>query len=406
MMTIGDRLPNLRHLEAVGAIHAVGSVSAAAATVHLSQPAVTQALRQIESLFGARLFVRTPAGMQPTEAGIAAVLRIGRALEQIRTGIAEARRQRPAREPAASRLLTATQLQALAATVESGGFGAAARALDASRAVLHRAVKEAERSLETPLFERTSHGVRPTRAAELLVRRIRLAQREIEQAHAELAALGGGDRGRTVIGAMPLARSSLVPATVLEFAARHPRHTVAILDGPYENMLDALRRGAADCLVGALRDPNPFGDVLQEHLFDDPLAIIARAGHPLARLKRVTPAALARYAWIVPRAESPLRRQFEELRNVLSPALLATGIECNSLVAARALLLSSDRLMLLSAHQVHHEITTGQLTALTHPLGRVLRPIGLTTRRDWHPTAAQRDLVALLRARAHALSTR
>src|SRR5204863_69537 len=86
---------------------------------------------------------------------------------------------------------------------------------------------------------------------------------------------GGGARGgSTVIGAMPLARSVLVPRAVLEFAALRPEHAISILDGPYESMLAALRRGSADVLIGALRDPIPFDDILQEHLFDDPLAIV------------------------------------------------------------------------------------------------------------------------------------
>lgn len=75
-------------------------------------------------------------------------------------------------------------------------------------------------------------------------------------------------------------------------------------------------------------------------------------------------------------------------------------VECNSLVAARALLLASDRVMLSSAHQVHHELATGQLAALPHPSGRVVRAIGLTTRRHWQPTGAQRELIDELRRHA------
>ena len=57
--------------------------------------------------------------------------------------------------------------------------------------------------------------------------------------------------------------------------------------------------------------------------------------------------------------------------------LPTTPIECNSLIAARALLLESDRIMLLSAHQIHYELKAGLLVALPHPAGNVVRPIGL-----------------------------
>lgn len=46
-----------------------GRISAAAKTVHLSQPAVTAQIRRLEEALGAPLFVRSVRGVTPTEAG-------------------------------------------------------------------------------------------------------------------------------------------------------------------------------------------------------------------------------------------------------------------------------------------------------------------------------------------------
>ncbi len=398
-------LPNLRHLLALREVARAGSVSAAARAVHLSQPAVTQAVASLERSLAARLFLRAGRGMVLTPAGELAAARVERVLDHIRGGIEELRRG--GREPAANRLsaITAAQLAALAGAAEQGAFGRAARVGGVARSTVHRAARQLERALGATLFESTSHGLRPTREAERLARRVRLAAAEFDQARAEVAALAGREGGVTVIGAMPLARSSIVPAAVLEFAARHPRHRISILDGPYDTLVAALRRGSADVLVGALRETVPQG-LVQEPLFDDPLAIIVRAGHPLARSgRRPTVAALSAYPWIAPRAGSPLRSHFEALFAAGTPPC-AEPIECNSLVAARALLVASDRVMLLSAEQVHHERAAGQLVALPHPRGDVRRRIGLTLRRDWWPTAAQTDLLATIRGRARSSNGR
>ena len=109
---------------------------------------------------------------------------------------------------------------------------------------------------------------------------------------------------------------------------------------------------------------------------------------------------MARYPWIVPREGSPLRRQFEELFDRAAVNAPAQLIECNSMVAARELLLDSDCVTLLSARQVRREIDAGMLVALPHPEGRVTRAIGLTLRRGWRPTAAQQDFLAVLRRHA------
>jgi DNA-binding transcriptional LysR family regulator len=383
-----------------------GSVSAAARVAHLSQPAVTQAVRHIEAALGARLLDRSYSGLQLTDAGRASAPRIERALQMLREALVVARTRATGSGYAdALQGITSTQLVALIAVVEEGAFARAARRAGRARAAVHRAARQLERALGTKLFEVTSFGVRPTREAEKLAVRSRLAFAEIAQARAEIAAASGTGSGATVIGAMPLARSVLVARAVLEFAQLRPEHAISILDGPYESMLGALRRGAADVLVGALRDPLPYGDIAQEHLFDDPLAIVVGAQHLLAQGGDLTLTTLSRYPWIAPRRDSPLRRHFDALVEKLAPPL-AAPIECSSLVAARSILLASDRVMLSSEHQIHHELATGQLVALPHPLGDVTRSIGLTVRRDWHPTQVQAQLVEGLRRHARARATR
>ena len=72
------------------------------------------------------------------------------------------------------------------------------------------------------------------------------------------------------------------------------------------------------------------------------------------------------------------------------------------MAAARAFLLESDHVMLLSAHQIHYEMQAGLLVALPHPAGDVLRSIGLTLRRSWRPTTTQQKLLDILRLSARA----
>ena len=60
---------NLRHIFALTVIADAGSLSAAAERVHLSQSALTQALRKIEASAGLPLFDRVGYGVTPTNAG-------------------------------------------------------------------------------------------------------------------------------------------------------------------------------------------------------------------------------------------------------------------------------------------------------------------------------------------------
>jgi DNA-binding transcriptional LysR family regulator len=90
--------------------------------------------------------------------------------------------------------------------------------------------------------------------------------------------------------------------------------------------------------------------------------------------------------------------QFEHLFHSQGMELPSGAVECNSFSAAREMLQASDRLMLLSAHQISRDLAAGTLALLPHPSGEVVRRIGLTLRQGWQPTPIQQEFLNLLRA--------
>jgi DNA-binding transcriptional LysR family regulator len=394
---------HIRQLLTLREVARLGSINAAALAMHTSQPAVTQSVAEFERSIGTRLFERHHAGVRVNEAGRLFTDRIERALDHLLEGLGDSPRNMQGssrvKRTELLRRVTRGQLTALNAVVKHRSFVLAAGAERVAHSTLHRSTRELERRLGMQLFERTSFGIMPTADAERLALRTRLAASEIDQAVAEAHALAGGKSGRTVIGAMPLARSFLLPTALLDFSADYPQHNVSIMDGTYDHLLGALRAAEADFLIGAMRETTKNSDIVQEHLFDDPLSIVMRAGHPLTKKKKVSTAVLARHSWIAARSGSPLHQQFERLftaRGIKPPPI---HIECNSLITSRALLMESDRLMMLSSHEIHYELAAGLLAVMPHPDGKVARQIGLTMRKDWQPTRAQQRLLELVRRR-------
>ncbi|MBN9610842.1 MAG: LysR family transcriptional regulator [Actinobacteria bacterium 69-20] len=88
----------LRHLILVDALTENGSVVGAAAALHVTQPVVTRALRDLEDILGVELYERGPRGIAPTEFGIAFTDHARSVLAQLRQAarhveeIADARR--------------------------------------------------------------------------------------------------------------------------------------------------------------------------------------------------------------------------------------------------------------------------------------------------------------------------
>ncbi|HBS36627.1 MAG TPA: LysR family transcriptional regulator [Parvularcula sp.] len=390
---------NFWHIQLFRGVMTTGGFAEAARQAGLTQPAVSNAVSALEKAFGAPLLAR---GGRPafTDKGSVLMERGRRALDLLTAGLREAGQMNARSSVQVVRAISGPRLRALVAIVKFGSFAEAARAIGVARPTLHRAARDLERYLGRDLFERTSHGVRPSRQAEVLARYASLAFAEIRQARAEMAAFGGQDAGSTVIGAMPLGRSFIIPAAVQEFTATNPRHRISILEGAYENLVAGLRRGDVDFLVGALRGDHAASDLEETKLFDDALSIVMRVGHPATGTVRLTRQTLRKFSWIAPRPESPLRRSFEALFSPSQPP--QDIVECNSLSAARVILMRSDRLMLLSDVQIRFEKEAGALVSRPLAGASMLRPIGLTTRKDWRPTREQQRLVDLVAAEAAA----
>jgi DNA-binding transcriptional LysR family regulator len=67
----------LRHLELLGHLSEVSTVHAAAKRMHLTQPAVSRMIREVEEIFGGPLFERSPRGISANHVGLALMRRSG-----------------------------------------------------------------------------------------------------------------------------------------------------------------------------------------------------------------------------------------------------------------------------------------------------------------------------------------
>ncbi|WP_235890930.1 LysR substrate-binding domain-containing protein [Martelella alba] len=77
-------------------------------------------------------------------------------------------------------------------------------------------------------------------------------------------------------------------------------------------------------------------------------------------------------------------------------------VETRSVILMRELLAGSDHLGCVSKRQAEAEIARGLMVALPFVLNHTERPIGLTLRRTFMPTAAQALFLDLLRQAARA----
>ncbi|BBC99917.1 MULTISPECIES: LysR family transcriptional regulator [Sphingobium] len=381
---------NLRHLRALLAIREHGGITAAADAVSLSQPALTQGLAKLERQFGYTLFERRSGGMIATPMGEIVIDRAQAALEHLSVGA----KGLSAVFLHPERLMTMTQLRAFLALAEAGSFASAAQGTGLSQTAVHRAVGDLEQMIGGKLVERRGRVVWLNPAGKRLARGTRLAVAEISAAIADLGLDSGSGSELIAFGALPLSRPYLVPAAMGRLTREEPRAAFKVLEGSWRELVEPLRDGVIDMIVGALR-PYEIADLYQMPLVEDRLVIAAGSGHPLAQVATPTMAQLAAYPWIVAPANSPLREQWQQL--FADQPQPATPIECGSVMIIGRLLTEGHFLTLLSPDQVALQIRSGLLTQIGPPLETSRRLVGITTRRSWRPTAIQRRFLDLVK---------
>ena len=373
---------NLRHLRAMAAIARLGSITAAAQAISITQPAITQALAKLESQLGHQLFERRPDGMARLQAAEIFGPRVEAALAHI-----------------ASRRVTMAGVRTLIAVADAGSYAGASTNTGLAQPTLHRVIRDLSFALKRPLVERRGKGIAITEQGRRTVRAFRLGVSELAAGLSELDALDGRETGRISIGAMPLSRARLLPTAVAVFHNERPDTQTVIVEGSFRELIEPLRDGVIDVMIGALRDTSVGDDLVQEPLFVDRLVVLGRNGHPLSRTDaKPGVAELAHYPWVISAPGTPLREQWEQMFPGTTPPRIP--IESGSVLANREILRKSDFLTLLSPDQVAVELEAGWLVKICEAPGELARTIGITTRTGWRPTAMQQAFLETLRETA------
>ncbi len=241
---------------------------------------------------------------------------------------------------------------------------------------------ELEYALGVQLFERVARGIVPTWYGEVMIRRAGSALAELDAAHQEVMELVSGLSGRVAIGSVMTPSTRLLPDAVNLLKQRHARLHVSIVVETSKLLLQRLRAGELDMVIGRVLDGNSPDSLNFEPLTDEPHSLIARAGHPLAQHEKLGLAELAEQAWIVPPAGSVLRDRLTALFLGQGLDLPSETVETMSLPVTTSLLIGSDMVAALPEEPVRTWLDAGLLTVLPIDLGLRMDVYGIITRRQ------------------------
>jgi LysR family pca operon transcriptional activator len=239
-------------------------------------------------------------------------------------------------------------------TARARKISAAAEVLNISQPATSKTLHELEEILGARLFERGGRaGLTLTASGRLFLR----------YAGASIAALKEGvdsvqedtrhGEAKITVGVLPTVATSVMPYAIQEFKKTHST-PLRVITRPNSALLDQLRLGELDLVVGRLGRPAEMAGFSFTHLYSDQLDLVVRPGHPLADEAEVDVHALEKITALVPTKSGLMRPVIDRFWVAHGIVSLPDYIEARSPDFCRQYVLSSDAVWLISHGVVAH----------------------------------------------------
>lgn len=292
------------------------------------------------------------------------------------------------------------QLALFCRVYEDGTVTGAAAALLLSQPAASMQIRDLEKQLGTPLFERRGRRLVPSEAGEVFYAYASALVRTWEEAEQALAALRTGRGGRLALGASTTGVMYHLPPLLRAFRAEAPGVRLVLDCANTDRVCGWLLRGRAD--VGLVWGPVEDAALAVETVTMSTFALILPAGHSLTE---ATAADGDVAAEVLQQQPFVLQERGTSTRRFVEEALGRAGVrpeEAMALASTEEIKLAVEAglgLGVVAARAVAREAAAGAL-AVRRIVGCDLgRPLVLATRGDGPGSPAAEGFTAFVRSR-------
>lgn len=274
-----------------------------------------------------------------------------------------------------------------------GSLVAAADALRVTQPVVTRGLRDAEEAVGVQLFDRGPRGVKPTPFGEIMIDHAISALANIRNAGIQIQELRRVGVRPVRVGTNLAGAMALLPKALVVLKDAQPHLTTSVVEGQPEDLTAMLLRGDLDVVVGRIHG-GKWPDALRHiKLYDEPVRITARRGHPAFTNGAAQLADLLHYPWILPGPGSRLREELDEVFSLLALAPPRNLMECSTIPTVREILLETEAVAPLPLLVVAGD---DQLDAIDVSLDTVPRSIGISFLADPAPSGGTSELIDYL----------
>lgn len=255
-------------------------------------------------------------------------------------------------------------LRYLQAIEENGTFISAAEAEGISQPALTNKISLLEAQLGTRLIDRGRFGARLNDFGRLLLRHARAIDAVIDRATDEVERARQGESGPIVIGATPISMIELVPRALDGLDQHNSRIRVSIEEAYDDLLLDKLRAGEIDLMVGGLLVGQREPDLEVEPLISLPLVAVVGARSKLWQRETIALSELLECDWALPALGSVIRSYVDAIFVASGEAMPNRYWSCSSMHGLKSVIQHTERISLMPRHAFVLEERAGHLKGI------------------------------------------
>ena len=298
-----------------------------------------------------------------------------------------------------SRRIKIRHLEAFVEVARQKSVGRAAITLSLTQPAVTRTIRELEQIVGARLIEPDGRGIRLSHQGEVFLTHAGSGLAAVRNGISALANVGTVAGPPVRIGALPTVSATIMPGAVMEFLESGVKSPLRVITGENWVLLDQLRKGDLDLVMGRMPAPEMMASLRFEPLYRDRVVFVVSKAHPLAGQRQVGADVLARHPVLVPPPGSIIHPFFERLLLEQGMAPPVKAVETVSDSFGRAFLRSSDAIWIISRGVVAAELESGEFVALPIDTGSTMGSVGLITRDIDRPHDAAVFFADILRRR-------
>lgn len=227
---------------------------------------------------------------------------------------------------------------------------------------LTRSIRNLERELGHPMFEREARGMVLTPMGRVFYQRASSALNELRRADEEMAQAQGETSGTVVAGLSIMPHLGMLPGALGTFRQRYPGVTLKIIEGLYPAIEPGLRNGTIDFYLGAASQAAPAPGLIAETLFENTRIVVGRKGHPLAAAQSLKE--LCQADWATPTLDVMGAEDLNEVFSRFKLGRPQIRLQANSAMSLLVALAHSDLLTMLPRQWAEFELTQHALQVI------------------------------------------